>query len=76
MTEIRIPDDLWDDNREGVIVTWIYQDGALVESGKIVVELMVEKAQMEMFAPASGRLRILSPADAIVTKGQVIGRVE
>jgi pyruvate/2-oxoglutarate dehydrogenase complex dihydrolipoamide acyltransferase (E2) component len=76
MTEIRIPVDLWDDDREGVIVTWIYQDGALVESGKIVVELMVEKAQMEMSAPASGRLRILSPSDAIVTKGQVIGRVE
>jgi pyruvate/2-oxoglutarate dehydrogenase complex dihydrolipoamide acyltransferase (E2) component len=76
MTEIKIPDDLWDDDREGVVVSWIYQDGAVVEAGKIIVELMVEKAQMELSSPAAGRLRILAPADAIVTRGQVIGRIE
>ena len=76
MTDIQIPQDLWDDDREGVIVSWIYQDGAMVEAGKVLVELMVEKAQLEMFAPASGRLTILAAADAIVTRGQVIGRIE
>ena len=76
MTDIQIPHDLWDDDRQGVIVSWIYQDGALIESGKVVVELMVEKAQMEMFAPAGGRLKILAAADAIVTRGQIIGRIE
>jgi pyruvate/2-oxoglutarate dehydrogenase complex dihydrolipoamide acyltransferase (E2) component len=76
MTDIRIPNDLWDDDREGVIVSWIYKDGAVVESGKVVVELMVEKAQMELSAPASGRLTILAAADAIVNRGQVIGRIE
>lgn len=76
MTDIQIPRDLWDDDREGVIVSWIYQDGAVVESGKVVVELMVEKAQMELLAPAAGRLKIIAAADAIVTRGQVIGRIE
>lgn len=76
MTEIRIPADFWDDDREGVIVSWIYQDGAVIEAGKVLVEVQVEKAQMEMSAPASGRLRILAEADAIVTRGQVIGLIE
>lgn len=76
MTEIRIPRDLWEDDREGVIVSWLYQDGAAVESGKVVVELAVEKAQMELVAPAAGRLVIIAAADAIVTRGQVIGRIE
>ncbi len=76
MTDIRIPPDLWEDDREGVIVSWLYLDGAVVEADKVVVELAVEKAQMELVAPASGRLVILAAADAIVTRGQVIGRIE
>ena len=76
MSDITIPQDLWDDDREGVVVSWIYQDGAVVEAGKVVVELMVEKAQMELASPAAGKLTILAPADAIVTRGQVIGRIE
>jgi pyruvate/2-oxoglutarate dehydrogenase complex dihydrolipoamide acyltransferase (E2) component len=75
LIDLVIPEDLWDDDREGVIVTWLYQDGASVERGKVVVELMVEKAQMELSAPASGRLTILAAADAIVHRGQVIGRI-
>ncbi len=76
MIDIQIPHDLWDDDREGVIVSWIYKDGAVVESGRVVVELMVEKAQMELFAPAAGRLKIFAAAEAIVTRGQVIGGIE
>ncbi len=76
MTEIRIPQDLWEDDRDGVVVSWLYQDGALVESGKLLTELAVEKAQLELFAPCAGRLRILCPAESIVIKGQVIGSIE
>ena len=76
MTEVKIPHDLWDDDREGVVVSWIYQDGAVVEAGKVIVELMVEKAQMELSSPAAGRLTIMAPADTIVKRGQVIGQIE
>ncbi len=76
MTEIRIPQDLWEDDREGVIVSWLYRDGAVVEAGKVVVEVAVEKAQMELVAPAGGRLAITAAADAIVRRGQLIGRIE
>jgi pyruvate/2-oxoglutarate dehydrogenase complex dihydrolipoamide acyltransferase (E2) component len=76
MTDITVPEDLWDTDDEGVIFAWVYADGALVEQGKLIAELTVEKAQLELNAPASGRLRILVPAETVVRKGTVIGRIE
>jgi pyruvate/2-oxoglutarate dehydrogenase complex dihydrolipoamide acyltransferase (E2) component len=76
MVDIRVPEDLWLDDRQGVIVSWLYQDGARVEAGKLITELMVEKAQLELFAPASGRLKILCEPEAVVDRGQVIGSIE
>ena len=74
--DIVVPPDLWDTDDEGVILTWVYADGATVQKGKLITELMVEKAQLELVAPASGRLRILAPPDSVVKRGQVIGRIE
>jgi pyruvate/2-oxoglutarate dehydrogenase complex dihydrolipoamide acyltransferase (E2) component len=76
MTDITVPEDLWDTDDEGVIFSWVYADGAVVEQGKLVAELTVEKAQLELNAPASGRLKILAPAETVVRKGAVIGRIE
>jgi len=76
MTDITVPQDLWDSEDEGVIFAWVYADGALVERGRLVAELTVEKAQLELNAPASGRLRILAPAETVVRKGTVIGTIE
>jgi len=76
MTDITVPEDLWDTDDEGVIFAWVYADGALVEQGKLIAELTVEKAQLELNAPASGRLHILVPAETVVRKGTVIGRIE
>jgi pyruvate/2-oxoglutarate dehydrogenase complex dihydrolipoamide acyltransferase (E2) component len=76
MTNIIIPDDLWDTDDEGVIFAWIYADGAVVEQGKLIAELTVEKAQLELTAPASGRLKIIVPADTVVRRGTVIGTIE
>jgi pyruvate/2-oxoglutarate dehydrogenase complex dihydrolipoamide acyltransferase (E2) component len=76
MTAIIVPDDLWDSADEGVIFSWIYSDGAVVEKGRLLAELTVEKAQLELVAPASGRLKILAPAETVVRKGAVIGTIE
>ena len=65
MTEITVPQDLWDSEDEGVILTWIYATGAVVE-----------KAQLELVAPAAGKLTILAPPDTVVKKGTVIGRID
>lgn len=76
MTDITVPQDLWDTDDEGVIFAWVYADGALVEQGRLIAELTVEKAQLELNAPATGRLRILVPAETVVRKGTVIGKIE
>ena len=76
MTDITVPEDLWDTDDEGVIFSWVYGDGAVVEEGRLVAELTVEKAQLELNAPASGRLKILAPAETVVRKGTVIGKIE
>lgn len=76
MTDITVPEDLWETDDEGVIFAWVYGEGAVVEQGKLIAEITVEKAQLELNAPASGRLRILVPAETVVRKGTVIGRIE
>jgi pyruvate/2-oxoglutarate dehydrogenase complex dihydrolipoamide acyltransferase (E2) component len=76
MTDITVPEDLWETDDEGVIFAWVYADGAIVERGKLIAEVTVEKAQLELNAPASGRLRVLVPAETVVRKGTVIGRIE
>jgi len=76
MTEIVVPENLWDSDDEGVLFNWVYPDGAAVEQGALIAEITVEKAQLELTAPASGRLRILVQPEAIIKKGQVIGAIE
>jgi pyruvate/2-oxoglutarate dehydrogenase complex dihydrolipoamide acyltransferase (E2) component len=76
MTDVVVPQDLWDTEDEGVLLTWVYSDGAIVQQGKLLAEVMVEKAQLELEAPASGRLRILVQPDAVIKKGQVLARIE
>ena len=41
MTDITVPQDLWDSEDEGVILTWVYQTGATVAKGALLAELMV-----------------------------------
>ncbi len=75
-TPILIADDLWEGDAEAVITSWLVSDGAEVAQGDLVAEIMSEKAQFEIEAPASGVLRILEEEDAVVAKGATIARVE
>jgi pyruvate/2-oxoglutarate dehydrogenase complex dihydrolipoamide acyltransferase (E2) component len=76
MTDIVVPADLWDTEDEGVLFMWLYSDGSVVERGKLIAELTVEKAQLELTSPASGRLKILVPPETIIRKGQVLGTID
>jgi len=78
MADIRIPDGLWDvsETAEGVVANWLYRDGSEVAAGDAVAEIMVEKATMEIAAPAAGRLTITVPKDGVVRPGTVIGRID
>lgn len=75
-TTITIPADLWAEDTEGVITTWLASDGSAVAEGDLLAEIMSEKVQHELRAPAAGVLRIAKPADSIVAKGDVIGSIE
>ena len=75
-TNIVIPSDLWEEDEQAVITTWLANDGAAVEEGTLIAEIMAAKVQYEIVSPASGTLRIVEGADAVVNKGDVIGSVE
>lgn len=75
-TDIIIPSDLWEEDEECVITSWLVDDGASVAEGALIAEIMTAKVQYEINAPASGILRIKEEADAVVPKGAVIGSVE
>lgn len=74
-TDVLIPSDLWDGDEECVITAWLASDGATVREGALIAEIMTAKVQYEITAPASGALSILKPQDAVVPKGDVIGRI-
>ena len=76
MTDVIIPLDMWEDDKEGVIISWIYRTGATVTEGEPICEVMVEKVQSDLLAPASGELTIIEEADEVVSKGQTIATIE
>jgi len=73
--DIIIPSHLWEEDSEAVITNWFAGDGARVKAGALIAEIMVEKVQYEIEAPAAGRLVISKQVDDIVRKGDVIGSV-
>lgn len=75
MTDVTIPDDLWDDDSEGSISSWFFSDGDQVSEGDLIAEVMNEKVASELLAPASGVLEILVAAEEPVTKGQIVAKI-
>lgn len=45
-------------------------------AGQVIAEIMVQKIQHDILAPASGSLSILKDADEVVAKGDLIGQVQ
>lgn len=75
MTDIIIPTDLWEEDEDTVITSWLVNDGAAVEEGALIAEIMTAKVQYEIHSPASGTISITQEADAVVPKGGVIGTI-
>ena len=75
MTEIIIPDDMWDDDSEGFISTWFFKSGETVKEGDVIAEVMNEKVAAELVAPTAGELTVLVEAEQPFTKGKTVGRV-
>ena len=75
MTDICIPDDLWEDEGEAVLATWFFTEGERVSAGDIVAEVMVDKASFEITTPASGTITPLVAVDDPVQRGDCIARI-
>ncbi|HEY8706483.1 MAG TPA: lipoyl domain-containing protein [Burkholderiaceae bacterium] len=70
-----VPLDAWDGSTEASVSVWFFEDGQVVQPGVLLAELMVEKATVEICAPAGGRLHIRAPAESVVRKGDVLAMI-
>lgn len=61
---------------EGTIVEWKKRDGDYVKKGEVILEIMTNKVNMDLEAPASGYLKISRHADEVVPVGEVIADIE
>ncbi|KAB7643707.1 biotin/lipoyl-containing protein [Polymorphobacter fuscus] len=75
MIDVHLPFDLWEDDDITSMVVWLYPDGALVHEGDLVAEILVEKATLELFAPATGTLRIGIDAEPVADKGHRLATI-
>ncbi len=61
---------------EGTVVEWKKKEGEYVEKGEIILEIMTNKVNIDVEAPASGYLQILKSPDEVVPVGEVIALIE
>ncbi len=61
---------------EGTIVEWKKRDGDYVKKGEVILEIMTNKVNMDLEAPASGYLKISRRADEAVPVGEAIADIE
>lgn len=73
--DVIVPANLWEEDSEAVITSWLASEGANVSENDVIAELMVEKIQYELLAPASGSLSITKDADEIVAKGDKVATI-
>jgi len=61
---------------EATVVAWLKNVGEPIEAGEVIVEIMTDKASLEIESPAAGVLgEILHGADEEVRIGTVLGRI-
>lgn len=61
---------------EGTIIEWKKKEGEYIEKGEVILEIMTNKVNIDVEAPASGYLKILKGPDEAVPVGEVIALVE
>lgn len=76
MTPVVLSEGAWEGGDEAALTNWFFDDGDTVNEGDLLCEVTVVKAAVEVRAPASGRLRILLAADAIVGKGARLAEID
>ena len=78
MTLVRIDEALWSGAMapEAVLLEWASPNGAKVDKGARVAEVMVEGCRHEIMAPATGRLKHEVEPLCVLEPGDSIGHIE
>jgi pyruvate/2-oxoglutarate dehydrogenase complex dihydrolipoamide acyltransferase (E2) component len=74
MTDINVDEALWATSMlpEGFVVRWLVDDGTLVSTGERIAEIRIEDALHEITAPASGKISIVAPRNAVIEPGALL----
>jgi pyruvate dehydrogenase E2 component (dihydrolipoamide acetyltransferase) len=74
--ELKLP-DVGEGIAEGEVVRWLVAEGAQVKEDDLLVEILTDKANIELPSPVSGiLLKILAQAGQIVKVGEPIALIE
>src|SRR4030066_1093524 len=74
--ELRLP-DIGEGVAEGEIVRWLVAEGAKVKEDDLLVEVLTDKATMEMPSPVTGILaKIVAQPGQVVNVGEVLAVIE
>jgi len=65
----------WLGEGEGVLSQWFFEDGGAVQEGDVLCEVMQDKVIIEVSAPTSGKLEVLSAEDDELESGQTLGYI-
>ena len=68
--------ELGESVHEGTVSRWLKQEGEFVKEDEPVVEIMTDKVNTELQAPASGILKILIPEGSPVEVWAAMGEIE
>lgn len=72
---IIVPMDLWEEDEEAVLTSWLVDNDSKVTIGQLVAEVMVEKISYEINSTCDGTITLISEEDDVVNKGSVIAEV-
>jgi pyruvate/2-oxoglutarate dehydrogenase complex dihydrolipoamide acyltransferase (E2) component len=73
-TTLRVP-KLAVSMQSGTLLEWLVADGGTVAEGEPIYSIEIEKAAMEVNAPASGRLRHVGKVGLSYPVGAIIGEI-
>jgi pyruvate/2-oxoglutarate dehydrogenase complex dihydrolipoamide acyltransferase (E2) component len=62
--------------QEGILTTWLVEDGQPVSEGQPIYTLELEKSTMDVESPAAGVLKQVGVAGTTYKVGDVIGEIQ
>jgi len=75
MTEVTLKPDAWegvDAAVEALVDKWLVKEGDTVQAGQPLANVVLVKSNLEISAPAAGRIQIVVPAGSTFARGQPI----